>query len=101
MPRLALIVSLCLLAGLACADTFELSDPANEMWEEKQPVAEPEPRLDSGLQPAQEPLGDTLCSVDTSNGACTCIDTVNARKLPLTQEACVDRVLQSLKAAKP
>jgi len=100
MQRLALIALLCLPAGLACAGTFELSDPANEMYEDQQakgeweePPYEPEPR------PAVS--DNTLCSVDMATGACTCIDKELAKKLSMTHEECVDRVMQSLKVEDP
>ncbi|MCW8873877.1 MAG: hypothetical protein OQK01_14790 [Xanthomonadales bacterium] len=94
MKRLAMIVSLCLLAGLASAGTFELADPAADM------LKEPEARAES--EPVQAPpLDNVLCTVDTATGACTCIDTEKARKLSMTRKECVDRVMQSLKNHEP
>ena len=95
MPRLALITLLCLSAGLACAGTFELSDPANEMLEDQQAMEEWEPEQ---CEPEPRPAGsdNTLCSVDTATGACTCIDKKLAKKLLMTREECVERVMESL-----
>jgi hypothetical protein len=94
LKRFALIVLAGLLAamlgGPAGADTFELSDPANEMNE--RPQAEEESVSESG----QELPEKAVCTVDIASGACTCIDKVMARKLPLTQQECADRVRRSL-----
>ena len=95
MQRLALIALLCLPAGLACAGTFELSDPANEM---NQP-----PRAEDRSEPGSGPdlAENSLCTVDTASGACSCIDKVKARKLAMTQQACADRVRRSLDSHEP
>ena len=95
MNRLALIALASALAGPAGADTFELSDPANEM---NQP-----PRAEDRSEP--ESVADlaenSLCTVDTASGACSCIDKVKARKLAMTQQACADRVRRSLDSHEP
>jgi hypothetical protein len=101
MNHIALIAALLLLAGLAQADTFELSDPANELYEEQK--AREEQRLREDFEPMQEapaPTGNTLCTIDTDNGACSCIDKVLARKLSLSQEECVALIMRSLEAQK-
>ena len=97
MNRFALIALLVLLAGTAWGNTFELSDPANEMLQEKQVREEQQPVED---RPAAKPeiSGDVLCSVYLDTGDCSCIDRDQARKLSITQEDCADRVLQSLLA---
>ena len=101
MARFAWIASLCLLAGSVAAGTFELSDPANEMYKEQQAqdVAEPEAR--AVFAPTPEATGDILCTVDTANGDCGCIDREMAKKLSMTQKECVDRVLRALKIWEP
>jgi len=100
MTRFALIAALSLLAGLAQAGTFELSDPANEMMEERN--APQEAPLNQGeVQPAPVLTGDTLCTVDTDSGACSCIDKKMARKLSLSQDQCAAQVLQALKIHQP
>ena len=100
MQRVVLIVLLCLPAGLACADTFELSDPANQMLKDQQAMEDWEPEQ---YEPEPRPAGsdNTLCSVDTASGACTCIDKKLAKKLLMTREECVERVMESLKVENP
>jgi len=108
MSHVALIAALLLTAGLAQADTFELSDPANEMYAEQQAReeqrAQEESELTQAPAPAPAPVpvttGNTLCTIDTENGACTCIDKALARKLSLSQEECVARIMQSLEGQK-
>ena len=95
MKYLALIALLCLAAGFGHAGTFELSDPANEMLEEKQdPEAQQWTLGKSETSPAL--LENALCTVDTETGACSCIDQKHARKLTLTREECVNQVLRAL-----
>jgi len=106
MNHFVCIAAFWLLAGLAQADTFELSDPANEMYAEQK--AREEQRAQEDSEPAQAvapapvpaPTGNTLCTIDTENGACTCIDKALARKLSLSQEECVARIMQSLEGQK-
>ena len=95
MKHLVLIASLCLAASFGHADTFELSDPANEILEEKQdPEAQQRTLGESETSPAR--LKNALCTVDTETGACSCIDQKHARKLTLTREECVSQVLRAL-----
>jgi cell division protein FtsL len=91
MTRLALIALLFALASLAQAGTFELSDPANEMLKEEQQSDLPSQKLNF------EWSGNMLCSVDTSTGACSCIDKKAAKKLSMTQQECASRVLEALR----
>lgn len=95
MSRFALIALAVLLAGPAGADTFELSDPANEMNER------PRSNKESGTEPGRKLPEVSLCTVDTASGACSCIDKVMARKLPMTQQECADFVRRSLDLHKP
>jgi hypothetical protein len=95
MNRLALIALASALAGPAGADTFELSDPANEM--NQPPRAEERSEPESVTDLAE----NLLCTVDTASGACSCIDKVQARKLTMTQQACADRVRRSLDIHEP
>ena len=100
MQRFALIALLCLSAGLARAGTFELSDPANEMYEEQQAKGEwQEAPYEAEPRPAVS--DNTLCSVDMATGACTCIDKELAKKLSMTREECVARVMESLNIKDP
>ena len=94
MNHFACIAALFLLASLAHADTFELSDPANEMYEEEKARKEQPARGES--TPVQAPAGDTLCTIDTANGNCSCIDKKLARKLSISQEDCVAQVMKAL-----
>ena len=99
MKRLAMIISLCLLPVLAGADTFELADPAADMLKAQEEQEEQEEQFEP--QVWQTPVDGVLCTVDTATGACTCIDTKMARKLSMTREECVDRVMQSLNNHEP
>ena len=99
---------LCLLAGLAQAGTFELSDPAADMqkeWAERDQRAaamageeapEATPAPESVPAPATVRDRNVLCTVDLETGSCTCIDTKAATQLPLTREECAARISQSL-----
>lgn len=94
MNRFATMLALCLLAGQAWSGTFELSDPAAEMYKEQQAQEQAQPQEESpNRETSQESV---LCTVDTTSGACSCIDQVSARTLPLTREECVARVRKSL-----
>jgi len=93
MKRPALIVALWLLTGMAVASTFELSDPANEIYQQEQAPEEPEP--------SWEPSGNILCTVNTGTGECSCIDKEQAKKLTMTRDECVDRVKRSLDLWEP
>jgi hypothetical protein len=95
MKYLALIALLWLTAGLGHADTFELSDPANEMLKEEQ-VAEEVPSTFGASKTSAGQLKNALCTVDTETGACSCIDQKQAKKLALTREECVSQVLRAL-----
>jgi len=108
MKRFATMVALCLLVGLAWGGTFELSDPAAEMQKEQEArdqreaaraleetgAAASAPGPVSG--PVSGPGSSVLCTVDTANGACTCIDQISARALSLTRDECVARIRSSL-----
>ena len=99
MKRLALIALTSVLAAPAGADTFELSDPANEAIQP--PPAEEETESVSGEGPGQEFAQNSMCTVDTASGACSCIDKVKAQRLSMTQEECAERVRQSLNMHRP
>ena len=105
MKRLAVIALAGVLAGPAGADTFELSDPANEMLQPPQAEEESEPEYGAGpgtgSEDARELAENSLCTVDTVSGACSCIDKVKARKLSMTQQECAGQVRQALKIHQP
>jgi len=95
MFRTALIILLCLLAGLARADTFELSDPAADMWKQKDA-----PAKEQAEQPPQQAPEDGMrCTVDVDNGDCFCIDKQSARRLSMSSQACAALVREALAAA--
>jgi hypothetical protein len=99
MNHFAWIATLCLLTGLAQADTFELSDPANEMYEEEKARKERLARGESA--PMQTAAGNILCTIDTTNGSCTCIDKEMAKKLSISQQDCVNQVRKALEIKQP
>jgi hypothetical protein len=86
MNRLALFVALGLLAGAAHGTTFELSDPANEMYREQE---EKEKERAAKLLEA-----NAFCSIDPDSDECSCIDRESGRALSLTWDQCIDRVIQ-------
>ena len=107
MKRFVTLLALCLLAGQAWGGTFELSDPAAEMqkdreaWDQREAARQQEAAGEAAPttlpHPAAAPeKNNVLCTVDTASRACTCIDQVSARTLPLTRDECVTRVRKSL-----
>jgi len=86
MNQLALIIALCLLSGMAFA-TFELQDPAAQIYEEQQ-TAQSEPDT-------QHPEEETFCALDADTGKCFCVHTETGLLLTIVYEECVVR------AAKP
>ena len=75
--------------SVAASGTFELSDPAAEIYEEKQMTEE--------AQPAEQlPQGVVRCTVDTTTLECFCIDVDRARQLPMSQQACMAEIRQAL-----
>jgi hypothetical protein len=93
MPRLTSITLLCLLAGAVFAGTFELSDPATEMYEEQH--APPEPPAEP---PGSEELAKSMrCTVDLDTGECFCIEKASAKKASISQVACAAMVQEALK----
>jgi hypothetical protein len=96
MKHAVMIAMLCMTVGLAHADTFELSDPANEVMKE---VQDPEAQVWTLGESAAgiAPLKNALCTVDTETGDCSCIDQKHAKKLSLTREECVSEVLRALR----
>lgn len=97
MKRLASIAAISLAACLAQAGAFELSDPANEMLEERSARDEEPPAPEWVVLRRPARAGDTLCTVDTGSGARSCIDQKMARKLALSQDQCAAHGLQALK----
>lgn len=82
MKHPVLTLFLCLAAGSAGA-TFEIADPANDMYKEWQaaPRADEEQPLDSG----------PFCVVDSELDKCWCFDRNSGDQLDLSPEECRDR----------
>jgi hypothetical protein len=76
-----LTILLCLAACTAQA-TFELSDPATEIYEEIQEAKE---------EPAKnEQANSVLCTMDTDLEKCFCINKETGKQLPVTHEQCTE-----------
>lgn len=76
-----LTILLC-LAGSTAQATFELRDPASEVYEDKPEVKE---------EPAKPGRANSvLCTMDTELERCVCINEETGKELPVTHEECVD-----------
>lgn len=96
MQRFILTIMLCLLASAAWASgTFEVQDPAAEIYEE-QNAPEPELPATPDSPPEPQAAGGMNCTVDTDSGECFCIGKASAKKLPLGQEDCAAQIHQAL-----
>jgi hypothetical protein len=105
MKILATIALLALWAGAAGADTFELSDPANEMhaeWEAKkaEEQREADQRIIEEIERAEQEAeamkkADIFCTMDNVTDRCFCIDRNTVRTVDLPQEECKARVAQA------
>ena len=101
MKRLAPIAVLVLLAGMVHADTFELSDPANEMhaeWEAEREAKqrEEDQRILEEIERAEQEAeavkkADIFCATDSATGRCFCVDRDTVRTVTLPQEECEAR----------
>lgn len=101
MKRLYPIALLVLLAATSYADTFELSDPANEMhaeWEAEQEAKqrEADQRIIEEIERAEREAeaaktADIFCAIDTATDRCFCIDRNTVRTVDLPQEECQAR----------
>lgn len=82
MHRLALILLIYPLA--VPAGTFELSDPATEIYEELQNPPEQQ-------EPAAEPYvtEELFCAVDEKDGKCWCVHKESAKVVAIEHEKCV------------
>lgn len=83
MRRLALIVVLGLLSGTTHG-TFELEDPAAEIFEELQASRE--------LQEMEAPEEKIFCVLDTDTNECFCIHKESRQVLSIAHNECVVRV---------
>ena len=80
--RLVLILLLSPLAGMA--DTFELQDPAAEIYQEQQNPQEPEHD-----EKSQVVLEEIFCAVDEKEGKCWCVHKETAKVVAIEHEKCV------------
>jgi hypothetical protein len=92
MKHIALIVVLCLLAGMTYG-TFELEDPAAQIYEQQQAS------LDRQVKQTLEK--DTLCAINTDTYKCSCIHKETGRKISMTHNECVPRASKSPNNQKP
>ncbi|MDH3926029.1 MAG: hypothetical protein OET41_15640, partial [Xanthomonadales bacterium] len=83
MHRLALILLIYPMA--VPADTFELSDPAAEIFDQKQNQPEQQ-------EPASEPylVEEIFCAVDEKEGKCWCVHKETAKVVTIEHEECVN-----------
>ena len=82
MSRFLIVVGCCLASTALAASTFELSDPANEIYEEKQPAVQPRE-----LQPLEE---QPFCVKDTEVDRCWCFDRNTGDPLEIAPEECLE-----------
>ena len=83
MPRFLFATSLCLMSTLLAAGTFELSDPANEIYQEKQAAAKPW---------KEQPLEDEpYCVMEAELDRCWCFDRLTGDQLEMALEECRER----------
>jgi len=92
MNQLALIIALYLLAGLAHA-TFELQDPAAQIYEEQQKPQE--------FQHQQLLKEDTFCALDSDTGKCWCVHKETGQAVTLVFEECAIRASRPASDKKP
>ena len=94
MHRLVLTTLLCLLAATASGSTFEIKDPAAEIYEEQNaPPQEGPAQVQATKQPVQ---GGMHCTVDIDTAECFCIGKKSARRLEFSQQECVEQLRQAL-----
>jgi hypothetical protein len=85
MIRLALILLLCSLSSLAFG-TFEIQDPAGDIYKEQQASEAKEVKLDK--QVLEE---ETFCALDTETGDCWCVHRETATVITIQHEVCITR----------
>ena len=62
--------------------TFELKDPAAEVYEEKQEAKKELLK--------EEPANSVVCTMDSELDSCICINKQTQKELPFTHEQCVE-----------
>jgi hypothetical protein len=94
MYRIVLTTALCLLAVTANGSTFELKDPAAELYEEQNAPPQEEP---AQAQPTKQAVrGGMHCTVDIDTAECFCIGKKSARRLEFSQQECMEQLRQTL-----
>jgi hypothetical protein len=93
MTRLVSIFMLLLLCAAAHADTFELSDPAAEMYKEREEW--------DARQAEREREETAVCTYDAKSDRCYCIDRQEGRPVPMEREECMARAPQPLDSQQP
>ena len=83
MLRVLFAASFCLMSASLAAGTFELSDPANEIYEEKYGAAKP-----WNEQPAED---EPYCVMEFDLERCWCFDRLTGDQLEVTLEECRER----------
>jgi len=83
MHRFALIVLLFLVAGISHAGTFELSDPAADMYKEREEWDEREAEL--------QRQKNAVCTLDAKTDRCYCIDREHGQPVPMERDECLAR----------
>jgi hypothetical protein len=88
MKRFAPIIGLWLLAALAHADTFELSDPAAEMYQDRKEWDE--------RNAEKERQRTAVCTYDAEADNCYCIDREKGQPVAMEREECLERAPRPL-----
>lgn len=87
MLRFLFAVGFCLISTGLAASTFELSDPANEIYEEKYGAAKPWKE-----QPAED---EPLCVMESDLERCWCFDRLTGDQVEMALEECRERAEKS------
>jgi hypothetical protein len=85
MKHLLLALALCLISASAGA-TFEIADPANEMYEEQ----EAQPQVDE--VPSQR--SGPFCVTDAEVDKCWCFDRDTGDRVDMSEEECRGRAAE-------
>ena len=91
MKLLSVFALLALWPGFLQAGTFELSDPANEMYADQQ--AREQELAQESADLADEPTGGhsaevLFCAVDSETDLCVCIDRVTIDVVEVSDAEC-------------
>jgi hypothetical protein len=92
LKPLTICIALVLPASSAMGNSFELSDPATQFFEENV-----EQSVEETLLREVDPNG-LRCTVDTGTGACTCTDKAEGLPVELATGQCEAIVLAVLKS---